>query len=289
MFYLIRHGQRSDIGNLKDVQTTQKLHDPHLTSIGEFTSFKAGELISEEFDYDAPKPIVISSPYLRCIQTAENVLKGMQFRVSQQILEDDTIYIEDAIRESQKCDSNVDPLEYFDITFLEKMTQKYPNLEKHCIENEPLKEIEKPVLTEECNILKKALEKKKIYPHDKLKILKRSNENVKFIDGYSNNLCLYRMEYNNLKYFEKIRHDNTEETPEIITARFKQFLEGIRKLLVENPDALVIATSHGFMSTETAKEYNLPVKKFHYCGTSKFKLNKETGKLELKYFNKKVY
>ena len=51
MLYIIRHGQRSDLGNLREFSKVKKIFDSHLTSIGEFMAFKTGEHISSEHNF----------------------------------------------------------------------------------------------------------------------------------------------------------------------------------------------------------------------------------------------
>ena len=77
---LIRHGERSDFKGL----TPQfgKL-DPELTKHGEEQAYTAGQLLSDELlnqikiDPKTAKIQLISSPFVRTLQTSRNVLKGI--------------------------------------------------------------------------------------------------------------------------------------------------------------------------------------------------------------------
>jgi broad specificity phosphatase PhoE len=124
MLYLIRHGQRSDIGNLKEFLKMKKKHDPHLTSIGEFMAYKTGELISKEHNYKKFPLITLSSPYLRCIQTTENILKGIAFAPGDEVMAGNTIFLEDSLRELQGPEAYVDPNNYWHITSMEHLATK---------------------------------------------------------------------------------------------------------------------------------------------------------------------
>ena len=128
MLYLIRHGQRSDIGNLKEVLKMAKVHDPHLTSIGEFMAYKTGEFISSEHEYKKFSLLTMSSPYLRCIQTAENILRGIEFAPGDNAMKDNTIYLEDALRELQGPEALVDPKNYWNSTVMEHFKEKHGDM-----------------------------------------------------------------------------------------------------------------------------------------------------------------
>ena len=128
MLYLIRHGQRSDLGNLKEFLKMKKPHDPHLTSIGEFMALKTGEFISEENNYKKFPLLTVSSPYLRCIQTTENILKGIDFAPGDFANADSTIYLEDALRELQGPEAFVDPENYWSSTSMEHFATKFDDM-----------------------------------------------------------------------------------------------------------------------------------------------------------------
>ena len=76
---LIRHGERSDFKGL--VPQFGKL-DPELTKHGEEQAYTAGQLLSDELvrmklDPQTTKIQLISSPFVRTLQTSRNVLKGI--------------------------------------------------------------------------------------------------------------------------------------------------------------------------------------------------------------------
>ena len=128
MLYLIRHGQRSDIGNLKEVLKMVKPHDPHLTSIGEFMAYKTGEFISSEHNYKKMDLLTLSSPYLRCIQTAENILRGIEFAPGDSAMNDNTIFLEDALRELQGPEAHVDPSQYWNSNVMEHFAKSHGDM-----------------------------------------------------------------------------------------------------------------------------------------------------------------
>ena len=128
MLYLIRHGQRANIANLKEFTKIQISHDPHLTSIGEFMAYQTGEYICKENNYEKFPLLVMSSPYLRCIQTAENILKGIEFTPGDDAMQDNTIFLEDSLREVQGPEAFVDPKDYWNTTCMEHFALTNPDL-----------------------------------------------------------------------------------------------------------------------------------------------------------------
>jgi len=110
-----------------------KHHDPHLTSIGEFMSYKTGEGISEEHDYEKFPLLVISSPYLRCIQTSENLLKGVEFVLNKNALQDNTIFLEDSLRELQGPEAYVKPETFWSITSMEQFATTRSDMKSYTL------------------------------------------------------------------------------------------------------------------------------------------------------------
>lgn len=96
--YIIRHGHRSDHGTIKDRASFLLSFDPPLTQIGMQQSFFLGENLDQEVT--GKQLLVFSSPLQRCLQTAESLLNGLQH--SHHKFVDKTIYVEDALRESQE-------------------------------------------------------------------------------------------------------------------------------------------------------------------------------------------
>ncbi len=97
---MIRHGQRADQGTLEDRKSVSNPYDPHLTDIGRIQSFLTGQHLCKEIpDVKNKRLMLICSPYLRCLQTAENLVSGLQqTNIS---LYENTMFVEDALRERQ--------------------------------------------------------------------------------------------------------------------------------------------------------------------------------------------
>jgi broad specificity phosphatase PhoE len=89
-----------------------KEYDPHLTQIGQQQAFYLGESLAKELQ--GKKMLIISSPYRRCLETAESFLNGMQIntlyndkcnllpeKIKACPVIDRTIFVEDAARERQ--------------------------------------------------------------------------------------------------------------------------------------------------------------------------------------------
>lgn len=131
MLYLIRHGQRANIANLKELSKIKIEHDPHLTSIGEFMAYQTGEYICKENNYEKFPLMTMSSPYLRCIQTAENILKGIEFAPGDDAMQDNTIFLEDALRELQGPEAFVDPKNYWSTTCMEHFSLANPDMKSY--------------------------------------------------------------------------------------------------------------------------------------------------------------
>ncbi len=82
MLFLVRHGERADHGTPEEKSKIQIKCDPHLTELGKVQAKKAGErIINLLHDYQqtsGKKPedlkyLIISSPFRRCIQTANHI------------------------------------------------------------------------------------------------------------------------------------------------------------------------------------------------------------------------
>jgi broad specificity phosphatase PhoE len=99
MFYVIRHGQRADQGTLEDRSSVRNLWDPPLTSIGRMQSFLTGEQLYREIpNIKKKRLLVIVSPFRRCLETAENLLVGLQ--LTNVNLYDNCVFVDDAVREN---------------------------------------------------------------------------------------------------------------------------------------------------------------------------------------------
>lgn len=80
LLILIRHGERCDFTGQVPVFGQ---YDPELTENGKTYAFKTGKLISQKLmkDYEFPqntKIKIISSPFLRTLQTSRDLIKGFQ-------------------------------------------------------------------------------------------------------------------------------------------------------------------------------------------------------------------
>ena len=117
---------------------------------------------------------------------------------------------------------------------------------------------------------------------------KDSNSRVVF-PGIENEISLYDLEYNNLKHFSKLRHSLENEYVATASKRVEDFILAATEFLKENPDFVILASSHGCMTEFLSLERGLTMEKFFYCGTSKFVLNQSSGKLDMQYFNQKFY
>lgn len=87
MFAIIRHGERADHAGGEEWAKNEVKFDPHLTPLGALQAQAAGQrvakIVKSAIDdglLATPKPkiLVLSSPFLRCIMTARNIIKGLQ-------------------------------------------------------------------------------------------------------------------------------------------------------------------------------------------------------------------
>lgn len=78
--FIIRHGERADSGSNEDQKSIKNVDDPHLTQIGVEQAQKTGQFIYEyllQNNLLSKKKIkVISSPFLRCVMTAQEFVRG---------------------------------------------------------------------------------------------------------------------------------------------------------------------------------------------------------------------
>lgn len=59
-------------------ETLEKIEDPHLTQRGKLQAFAAGQKIEELIEPRGIKKIkVVSSPFIRCLQTAQEVCRKL--------------------------------------------------------------------------------------------------------------------------------------------------------------------------------------------------------------------
>jgi len=79
--WVMRHGEREDEVNNKWELTSDRPYDPPLTSKGRSQGYERGKglalaLLATKSNNAC---VVVSSPFLRCVQTSAEVIKGMQF------------------------------------------------------------------------------------------------------------------------------------------------------------------------------------------------------------------
>jgi broad specificity phosphatase PhoE len=107
-YFLIRHSERVD--QVDDpIEGTYDEEDPGITDDGKLLAKSTGKLVSdiidkllksnpEIFDKDTV-PLILASPYLRCVQTAVQISKGLA--KAGKPIHDDTIFLEDGCTERQ--------------------------------------------------------------------------------------------------------------------------------------------------------------------------------------------
>jgi len=104
MIYILRHGERADYGPQYEKDKIELSFDPHLTDLGKLQAYYAGETIKSLtkqayeknlLKTDKVKYLVVSSPFLRCIQTSYHVIQAL----GQENVLNKTIYLEEAVCE----------------------------------------------------------------------------------------------------------------------------------------------------------------------------------------------
>ena len=97
MFFAIRHGERADFSYNKLEKKRITLEcDPPLTSIGLSQAEKTGfhlNSLTKTFDSKKKIPIIISSPFLRCVETAMGIASKFDE------IHENTIFLEDGLGE----------------------------------------------------------------------------------------------------------------------------------------------------------------------------------------------
>lgn len=75
MFMTIRHGERADF--LAKPVPIKRDYDPHLTDTGKLQAKATGKYLKKFISENIPHPIiyVFSSPFLRVLQTAAEIVK----------------------------------------------------------------------------------------------------------------------------------------------------------------------------------------------------------------------
>jgi broad specificity phosphatase PhoE len=104
MLFLIRHSERCD--RVRDPIERAKIeykYDMPITSKGEAIAFKTGKFMQTQLakirkaksHSPEAKIVLVSSPYIRCIQTSKMIVKALGI----ENIDSSTIFIEDAIQE----------------------------------------------------------------------------------------------------------------------------------------------------------------------------------------------
>ena len=104
MIFVIRHGERSDQVIKRDENQIQLKYDPPITELGKKQSFVTGHviqsLVNEGYEKgliktSKPEYIIVSSPFLRCLQTAYHLAESLD----KNAIYKDTIFYEEGIGE----------------------------------------------------------------------------------------------------------------------------------------------------------------------------------------------
>jgi len=97
MFFVVRHGERADFSyDSKEKSRVFKDYDPPLTAVGLKQSLKTGDFIKNslnKINSVNKTPIIITSPFLRCVETAINIAKNFDF------IYENSIFLENSIGE----------------------------------------------------------------------------------------------------------------------------------------------------------------------------------------------
>lgn len=94
MIFTIRHGERADDSfSQAERKKIVKSYDPPLTSIGIQESITTGQHLLNIFKEKKVTPIIFSSPFLRCFETAYHISKILDN------IYESTIFVEDGLSE----------------------------------------------------------------------------------------------------------------------------------------------------------------------------------------------
>ena len=93
-FHFIRHGERADLsGNPLEKSEIKLKFDPHLTELGKKQAKSTGEFLAQKYKNDSNPIFIVSSPFLRCLQTADIILD--QIKINSKNLVEKIIINED--------------------------------------------------------------------------------------------------------------------------------------------------------------------------------------------------
>lgn len=79
MIFNIRHTHRADRGTIEEQKPVTKTFDTEISQIGLMQGYNIGLKIGEMMGREKPF-MVICSPQIRCLQTAEMILSGLDHR-----------------------------------------------------------------------------------------------------------------------------------------------------------------------------------------------------------------
>ena len=131
MFYVIRHGHRADQGTLEDRTSFKNVWDPPLTQVGRMQSFLTGEQLYREIpNIKKKRLLVIVSPFRRCLETAENLLVGLQ--LTNITLYENNVFVDDAIRENHDG-KNFTLADYYNLDFFNVKPIIFPDVKYNAL------------------------------------------------------------------------------------------------------------------------------------------------------------
>jgi broad specificity phosphatase PhoE len=125
MIYFVRHACRAENGTLEEIFQMTSSCDPHITKVGKYQSFILGERLAFQIpDIYRKTLLVVSSPYLRCLKTAESLVNGLKEQYIK--LSDNRIHVEDALVEHQSKkyfpENHFPSLAYFNTSVIAQQT-----------------------------------------------------------------------------------------------------------------------------------------------------------------------
>eukprot|EP01016_Furgasonia_blochmanni_P024054 TRINITY_DN2589_c0_g3_i1.p1 TRINITY_DN2589_c0_g3~~TRINITY_DN2589_c0_g3_i1.p1 ORF type:complete len:286 (+),score=52.30 TRINITY_DN2589_c0_g3_i1:136-993(+) len=80
MLFIVRHGEREDMVEGADPSKVALEFDPELTELGKQQAFETGSALRQIIGN--LQPVIVASPFLRCLQTAYYMSKGMKGQTS---------------------------------------------------------------------------------------------------------------------------------------------------------------------------------------------------------------
>jgi len=86
LIFVVRHGERADNAGIEEQKLIEMTFDPHLTTLGtkqasltgSFIQNRVSDSIAAQLISEAPpKYLIITSPFLRCVQTAYHIAQSL--------------------------------------------------------------------------------------------------------------------------------------------------------------------------------------------------------------------